>query len=215
MNRRLPCIVHLPDPWDMPPFGERRAIVFLHGVGECGDGDGRQLDVGFGPALRDGRAADAIVLFPQKPRPGEWEDHAVAIDGLIEDVVFEHGVDPSRITLTGISHGGHGCWGLAVARPGRWERIVVICGYLERWRPLDSPLCRLPRLRGPLATKLAAAIGDTPVSIFHGTLDPAIHIAESREAAEVLRDAGARVELTELPGLGHDCWDEAYRRVLV
>ena len=100
-----------------------------------------------------------------------------------------------------------------MARPGRWERIVVICGYLERWKPADSPLCRLPRLRGDLAKKLGAAIGATPVHIFHGTLDGAIHIKESREAAKVLTEAGASVELTELPGLGHACWDEAYRRM--
>ncbi|GEM_PF-2992751 len=212
MTQRLPCVVHVPDLWDLPPFGGRPAILFLHGIGECGDGDGKQLEVGMGPALKDGAAPGHVVLFPQKPRGGEWEDHGDQIEGLLEDVVFEHGVHPEQITLTGLSHGGHGCYGLAVSRPRRWAKIVVCCGYLERWRALDSPLVRLPRLRGPLAERLADAVGDTPVRIFHGTADPAISIEESRAAADVLREAGADVELTELPGLSHNCWDEAYRR---
>ena len=44
--------------------------------------------------------------------------------------------------------------------------------------------------------------------------DGSIHIEESWAAAEVLRAADANVELTELPGLGHNCWDVAYRRAL-
>ena len=208
----LPCVVHLPDSRVLPPFGARPAILFLHGIGECGGGDGRQLEVGLGPALKQGAAAGSVVLFPQKPKGGEWEDHVEAIDALLAQATLEHGVDPEKITLTGLSHGGHGCWALAVHRPGKWARIVVVCGYLERWAPLDSPLCRLPKLLGPLSKELPKAVGTTPVEIFHNTLDPAIHVEESRAAARILREAGASVVLTELDGPGHNSWDEAYRR---
>ncbi|MEU4889301.1 MULTISPECIES: hypothetical protein [Streptomyces] len=55
----------------------------------------------------------------------------------------------------------------------------------------------------PLADPLLLPPPVVPVTILHGTADPDVPLALSREYADVMRRAGARVELRERPGGGH------------
>ncbi|WP_327189862.1 hypothetical protein [Streptomyces xinghaiensis] len=55
----------------------------------------------------------------------------------------------------------------------------------------------------PLADPLLLPPPVAPVTILHGTADPDVPLALSREYAGVMRRAGARVELRERPGGGH------------
>src|SRR5713226_10593658 len=49
------------------------AILFLHGSGERGDDNQKQISVGLGPALRDSKVdAQATVIFPQCPIDQRW-----------------------------------------------------------------------------------------------------------------------------------------------
>jgi predicted peptidase len=45
---------------------------------------------------------------------------------------------------------------------------------------------------------------------FHGAVDDVIAPENSRELAAALDSSSARSRYTELPGVGHDCWDAAY-----
>jgi predicted peptidase len=38
-----------------------------------------------------------------------------------------------------------------------------------------------------------------------------VPVEESRQAVAALREVGAQVHYTELPGVGHNSWDAAYR----
>jgi dipeptidyl aminopeptidase/acylaminoacyl peptidase len=57
------------------------------------------------------------------------------------------------------------------------------------------------RERSPIhhADKLA----NVPLLIFHGTVDPVVDIAQSRQLAQAITAAGGNVELIEFEGEGH------------
>lgn len=61
-------------------------------------------------------------------------------------------------------------------------------------------------------TPVAQRIRQLPIWIFHGDADPTVPVTESRGMAEALQKAGANVQYTELPNVGHNAWDPAYDR---
>src|SRR5687768_5243652 len=67
---------HLYQVWLPPGFDAKKkwpAILFLHGSGERGSDNEKQVAVGLGPALRTGTiSVPAVVIFPQCPEEGYW-----------------------------------------------------------------------------------------------------------------------------------------------
>ncbi len=204
----LPCAIHVP-PGEPPPGGWP-VLLFLHGVGECGDDGHTQTTVGLGPALQASPERwPFLVVMPQKPWGGEWEDHAEALFTLLERGRVEHGGAPGPDLLTGISHGGHGAWTLAASHRERWAALVPICGYLHRW-PVDGYMdWEADRAPEKLAV-LAEALGDLPIWAFHGEDDPAIPVEQTRAAVAAVRAAGNDAHLTLYPGVQHESWEPAY-----
>jgi predicted peptidase len=121
---------------------------------------------------------------------------------------------PQRVVVTGLSMGGAGAWYMA-RHYGRFAAIVPICG--EVTRRVDEPfptslppdLARIIGARDPYS-RLAAAIGRTPVWAFHGEFDDTIPVTQSRRMTAALRAIGAEVQYTEYPGVDHYSWDRAY-----
>ena len=181
------------------------AILFLHGAGERGDDNQKQISVGLGLALCDGTVdAQAIVIFPQCPIDQRWvgAPRKIAMAAL-DDAEREFSIDRDRVSLTGMSMGGAGAWILAAEYPNRWSALAPVCGYIHRPPTLpdaDNPTTdsfddfakRLPRI---------------PIWIFHGADDPVVPVAESREMARAL---GVRAGYTEFADTGHNAWDPAY-----
>jgi len=191
-------------------------IVYLHGSGDRGDDNVRQLATGLGLAVeRFGQRYKAIVIFPQCRNGEEWygDEEAQVLAALRQTIKEFHG-DPRRVYLTGVSMGGSGVWLMARLRR-KWAAIVPICGDLVRQPndpyPSDPPpdVARIIGARDPYAA-LAAAIGHTPVWVFHGSADPEVPVAESRRMVAALQQAGGNVRYTEYAGVGHNSWDRAY-----
>lgn len=191
-------------------------ILYLHGSGERGDDNVRQVNDGLARAVE--RFSDrykCIVVFPQCRSGQEWygemESQAIAA---LEDSVREFHGDRRRIYLTGISMGGSGAWLMARHRR-RFAAVVPICGEVARDPadpfPVEPPpdVARIVGATDPYAT-LAAAIGATPVWAFHGTADDQVPVTESRNMVAALRRNGGVVAYTEYGGIGHDSWDLAY-----
>jgi predicted peptidase len=169
-------------------------ILFLHGAGERTGGKKQPVEVGIGPAIKK-REKDfpALVIIPQARAGGNWQanspDAKRALDILVE-VEKEYKIDDKRVYLTGLSLGGMGTWGLAIAHPDKWAAIVPVCG------------------RGD--TSNAEKIKDLPCWCFHGDKDSAVNVKHSREMIEALKKAGGDPKYTEYPGVGHNSWDKAY-----
>jgi predicted peptidase len=186
-------------------------ILFLHGSGERGDDNRRQLEVGLGPRVRAAAAEfPAIVVFPQAPEGAEWNQLADVVVAQLEAATREFGGDPDRTYLTGLSMGGYGAWDLALREPGRFAALVPVCGGLLHPRRPSMAVTGLEGEEDPYA-KVAQALRDTPVWIFHGARDDLVPAEYSRRLDAALREAGARdARYTEFPDANHNSWDPAY-----
>ncbi len=191
-------------------------ILYLHGSGERGDDNLRQLTLGLGPALeRYGDRYKAVVVFPQCRFGDEWygEEEQQALAALEQSIREFHG-DRKRVYLTGASMGGAGVWYAARHRK-KWAAIVPVCGEVVRQRddpfPSDPPpdIARIVGAKDPYAT-LAQAIGRQPAWVWHGADDDIVPVTESRRMVAALQHAGDLVHYTEVRGAGHDVWDTAY-----
>lgn len=189
------------------------AILFLHGRGESGTNGTRQLVVGLPKhAMWDSDAWPCIIIMPQKPdEDSQWEDHAEAVLEMLDRAEAEYSIDPARIVVTGLSQGGHGCWSLNAAAPGRFAALAPVCGYANL--PLNGDRATWPFIADDgLSRGLIDAARGTPAWIFHGEADPVVPPEHSTGMASKLRQGGrgAEVRITMYPGVGHDSWDRAY-----
>lgn len=175
-------------------------VVFLHGSGECGSDGAKHARVGLGPAIaaRPG-AWPCLVVMPQKPSAQrEWEEHEDLVLAAIAAVRAAYHVDDARISLTGLSQGGHGAWVIGARHAGLFSCLVPVCGY-------GRPQTVAPR------------VASLPVWAFHGLRDEVVEPQESiaivEEIRRLRRTAGGDPDgarLTLYPDAGHNSWDAAY-----
>jgi predicted peptidase len=197
------CSMSAPQGPDYP------LVVFLHGAGERGDDNQRQLVHGMNEFASDPirKNFPSFVVAPQCPEDQQWVDtpwsadsHRMAVEPtpvlrwtleLIQHLTDRYPVDPHRIYLTGLSMGGFGVWEALARQPARFAAAVIVCG------------------GGDPAT--ATAIARTPVWVFHGDQDPAVQPQRSREMLRALQQAGGSPRYTEYPNTGHDSWSPTFR----
>ena len=187
-------------------------ILFLHGSGERGNDNMRQVEVGLGPHIRAHPDFPAIAIFPQSPPERSWDgDVATAALAALDATLAELGGDADRVYLTGLSRGGYGVWEMAFASPDRFAALVPICSGVRPPAPgrTDLQVTAVAAAADPYA-ELAARLRGVPIWIFHGALDDLVPPAESRRMAAALRAAGGDVRFTEFPHANHNSWDPAY-----
>lgn len=165
-------------------------VLYLHSSGERGD-DQRQTHAGLGLALRrHPERFGCLVLLPQCPEDVTWVERPALLERPLAHALSTLPVDKDRLTLTGISMGGYGCWGWGAANAHRLAALMPVCG---GGQPEDYPaLCSLP------------------IWAFHGSNDDAVPVAESRRMWDMVREAGGQIRYTEYTDLGHECWDRVY-----
>ena len=177
--------------------GEKYPLVlFLHGVGERGNDNEKQLTHGgqmfLNPVNRE--KYPAFVLFPQCPESGYWayenrpqsfiptqmpvgkEMPSVfqAVKELLDMYLANPQVDKSRVYIMGLSMGAMGTYDMVSRFPDIFAAAVPICGTVN-------------------PTRLSAA-RNVAFRIFHGDADDVVPVAGSRQAYKALKAAGASVE---------------------
>lgn len=207
-GRTYPYVVYRPRGLDAST--PVRGLVFLHGRGECGTDGSRMLGVGLPNALVwDPHRWPFVVIIPQKPTPdSEWEDHEQAVMAMLDRAIAEHGVDPRRVAVTGLSQGGHGTIALASRHPGRFRAAAPVCGYIAPWARPEGAWGSKMSAEG--TARLVESLRGTPIWLFHGGKDDVVPPSESIWLHERLRPEDAR--LTIFPDDDHNSWDSAYRR---
>ena len=185
-------------------------VVFLHGAGERGDDNEKQLTYGASifsnPANAD--RYPAFVIFPQcreKSWTGEKTEARGFMPGapvpdesltektlmeLVDSVASSEAVDHSRIYIVGISMGGIAAYDLVCRHPDVFAAAVPICGAVNPERLADAR--------------------DVKFMIFHGEEDEEVPAICSRQAYKALSAAGAQVDYVEFSGIGHECWSSAF-----
>ncbi|HEU4451277.1 MAG TPA: hypothetical protein VFR63_15020 [Gaiellaceae bacterium] len=129
-----------------------------------------------------------VIEREASPEPTTFLPTLAALSAWYDHTLAAHGVDPGRTVLAGFSQGAvmAYCLGLAPGRPSPGG-ILVFSGYIPRVEGFDLDLAGRARL---------------PVSIAHGTLDPAVSVELGREARARLEAAGLAVRYREDPA-GH------------
>lgn len=199
-----------------PPQVEARKkyplVIFLHGSGERGSDNEKQLNHGaqmfLNPANRE--QYPAYVLFPQCPMTSFWAfgkrpvifnpiehtEETPTITRTLKELILEYigmtSVDPSRVYIMGLSMGGMGTFDMVARYPELFAAAIPICG------SADSE--RLP------------AAKNVKFRIFHGDADPVVPVECSRRAYRVLKAAGADVEYYEIAGCDHISWTPAFNK---
>lgn len=193
---KLPFLLYTPSNYQA---GQKvPVLLFLHGLGESGDENFKQLAV-HGPPKRvakEGKEFPFVIVSPQSPKPGKDREDVVEswkVDELMAllDHVEEHlSIDTSRVYLSGLSMGGFGTWRLAATHPERFAAAIPICGGGK--------------------TEWADQLATLPIWAFHGGKDFVVELKESEEMVAAIQRAGGDVKLTIYPEAGHDSWTETY-----
>jgi predicted peptidase len=173
-------------------------MLFLHGLGECGDNELERVTI-HGPAkLVESRPDFPFVLVTPQcfPPPGGLKDIPTAwkpelLIQLVDHVVAKMRIDPTRVYVTGLSMGGYGTWRLAAAYPERFAAALPICG-------------------GGVPMEMAASLRRIPIWAFHGARDAVVPLSESQKMVDAVRRAGGRVRFTVYPEVEHDSWTATY-----
>jgi len=173
-------------------------MLFLHGLGECGNNQLELVKI-HGPAgFVDSRPDfPFVVVTPQCPPPkGQMKDVPTAwkpdqLIQLVDHVMKNVKVDPTRVYVTGLSMGGFGTWRLVAAYPERFAAAVPICG-------------------GGEPQAMAESLRRVPIWAFHGARDPVVPLCKSQEMVRAVRRAGGDVRLTVYPDVEHNSWTQTY-----
>ena len=184
-------------------------ILFLHGAGESGTDGDKVLIQGLPKEItKRGGKFDFIVVMPQcislgaapkdekapdKPRhKGGWRDaeEQLALDAF-KAALREYSCDPDRAYLTGLSMGGYGTFMFMLNYPNMFAATAPICG-------------------GGVAAR-AGDIAHIPTWVWHGDSDKTVPPDNSRRmVAALVKAEAAEVRYTEVAGVGHNSWDNAY-----
>jgi predicted peptidase len=206
----LPYLEYLP-----PGYGDgtaRPLLVFLHGVGEAGNGsvDSLRTVLGLGlPRLIAEGAWPAerpfVVLMPQEtPAQSQACRFGTDVDRFLDYAVDRYAIDESRIYLTGISCGAIGVLDyLARSQEGRVAATVPIAS-----APYEPPYVGTEVIGG-------CAIAKTPTWFFHGALDEVVPVSFVEDAVADLRACDpppTALKLTVYPEGHHDedTWGRTY-----
>ena len=183
-------------------------ILFLHGVGERGTDNMKQLLVGldiFADPARIGRYP-CFIAAPQCPEEDKWADvdwradrHvmnkkparslALALE-IITALRKEFPIDPDRLYIIGYSMGGFGTWDAIQRYPDLFAAAVPVCGGGDE--------------------TAARRIIHVPVWVFHGALDNIVKVERSRNMVNALVRAGGVPRYTEYATINHFCWGYAF-----
>lgn len=190
-------------------------ILFLHGAGERGNDNQKQLVHGSAFFEKYNRNAfPAVVVFPQCPENQYWasvefiwhEDGSRTfifnpeneptkpmqlVMGLLDSLLATPWLDQTRVYVGGLSMGGMGTFELIYRRPELFAAAFPVCG---GGKPETAPF---------FASKV-------PLWVFHGDADPVVPVSLSMVMVEALRKAGANPRFTIYPGVGHNAWDYTF-----
>lgn len=204
-----------PEKYD--PKKKYPLVVFLHGAGERGNDNKKQLTHGAALFLEENNRKNfpAIVVFPQCPKDKYWIDISVReelfgkgdpnfsqsidspsrqldmVNALTKQLIKKEKIDTKRLYIMGLSMGGFGAFETLGRWPKKYAGAIAICG------------------GGNLALAKKHA-PHTAVWITHGAQDDVVPIALSRRVYEVLDNLDADVLFTEFPEANHNAWDSTF-----
>lgn len=212
-GQTLPYRILFPENYDRSK--KYPVVLFLHGAGERGNDNEKQLTHGAKLFLSEDARKNfqSIVIFPQCKTEGFWSNVKIdrtktplafdfdygqpatdQLDGvikLLKQVIKKEAVDKKRIYITGLSMGGMGTFEMVYRCPKLFAAALPICG-------------------GGDVNHYNKKMRATPFWVFHGADDAVVNVKYSREMVEKLKAIGINVKYSEYPGVNHNSWDNAF-----
>lgn len=186
-------------------------VLLLHGSGECGRDNGKQLRpfrALYNQVLIDSDLPPALYLIPQCTQQNAWVRTIAfapeyrlprypspalrTVKEYLDRLIAEGVADPERIYISGYSLGGFGVWDAVQRWPETFAAAIPLCG------------------GGSMEEKAVKAAATTSLWIFHGDADTSVPVDCSRRMVAALMKAGAQPKYTEYPKMGHAIWDRVY-----
>lgn len=204
-NVQIGFYEYKPVDYNLYPSKKYPLIIFLHGIGERGNGTteiSRVLSNGIPSLINQGatmkfNGETFLVLSPQLPTwLGMWENNYV--DEMLDYAYRNLQVDTNRVYLTGLSLGGGGVWTYANTSADNAKRFAAI-----------APVCGTCYYN--YAT-LKTTIGAAPIGVwgFANMDDNVVSPWCTISACDALVNTSAAVRKTINPTGGHDAWTRAY-----
>jgi len=190
-------------------------LFFLHGAGERGNDNAKQLTHGSSLFLADSvrKAFPAIVVFPQCPADSYWSNVNIrSLEGgrrefqfgtggkpstamglflrLVKQVLKDEAVDKQRVYIGGLSMGAMGTFEALRRQPKVFAGAFAICGGDH--------------------TSNVKKYAHVPLWIFHGEKDDVVPSTHSHALVAELKRLGARPRFTFYPEANHNSWDNAF-----
>ncbi|MCA6078780.1 alpha/beta hydrolase-fold protein [Fulvivirga sedimenti] len=179
-------------------------ILFLHGMGERGDGTpetlGRIMKWGPPSLIDEGQMpAGFIVVAPQlSTKQGYWPQET--IHEVLEFTLNHYRVDRNRIYLTGLSMGGNGTYVYAYSDFNKPNRLAAIAP-IAAWGDVNKA-CRIVER-------------NIPVWAFHGDIDNTVRYERGKAIFDALKNCNKELTIsdyrfTTFENTGHNSWSKAY-----
>lgn len=183
-------------------------VLFLHGAGERGDDNEKQLVHGAKDIWMYSKTVNdpVIIIAPQCSNGKQWVDvpwgadsHTMPAEAsvpmkltveLLNEVIKTMPVDTKRIYVTGLSMGGYGTWDIIQRYPKIFAAAMPVCGGGD--------------------TAQADRIKNIPIWVFHGGSDNVVKTSRSMDMVEALKTAGGKPLYREYPNVGHNAWSTTY-----
>lgn len=189
-------------------------LLFLHGAGERGNDNQKQLIHGASMFKKNAKDYPALYIFPQCPENSYWakvdiersengivslkfedsgeptEPMSLVID-MMDSLAEKTFVNTDRIYVGGLSMGGMGTFEILSRRPEMFAAAFPICGG-------GNPAS---------ASKYAKNVD---IWVFHGAKDSIVLPGFSTEMVIALMKAGGNPKYTLYKNANHNSWDTAF-----
>ncbi|WP_047244917.1 carboxylesterase family protein [Maribacter thermophilus] len=202
-------------PKDFDKNASYPLVLFLHGAGERGNDNEKQLTHG-STLFTDGQNRSnypAIVVMPQCPQDDYWaqvnvdrSNYPIQLDfqfekgptkamglvmSLLEEFQQKKYVNQHQVYVMGLSMGGMGTYELLARKPNTFAAAIPICGAGDPEQIKNYAL-------------------NTPIWAFHGAKDNVVAPLHSIEMVSALIKAGAFPRFTLYDYANHNSWDPAF-----
>lgn len=191
-------------------------VLFLHGAGERGNDNEKQLVHGSKMFLTEDNRKNypAIIVFPQCPENSFWSSVSIdrskspvkfafdyeynfitwpleAVHRLVKHLMDEESIDKKRCYITGLSMGGMGTFEFVYRFPKIFAAALPICS-------------------GGDSLHYDERVKKTAFWVFHGDADAVVSVNESKAMVQKLLRLNADVTYNEYAKVNHNSWDNAF-----
>jgi dienelactone hydrolase len=185
--------------------GNYPLIVFIHGLGELGNGTsdlGKLLNCYYALPRRiqnggfptsfsvGGQTHRFIVISPQFKA---WPT-ATDVNAVVDYAANHYRVDQNRIYVTGLSMGGGAVWDFAGSYPNKAAAVVPVCG-----------------ARNASDTRAKdMADAHLPIWATHNESDGTVSSTNTKNWYAAITKYSGNMKMTIFPVSGHDAWTKTY-----